>query len=186
MLTSSLLVAITQMCRYQPACLWHKLWLSLKWAAQAYLQHTMATSWEISRFPTRSLPRHFPNPSKQTRKKHKNQTFAVGLWPPYDQLVSLSSMSARYLDGDRRTWVITTCAGKIEKTNVTSHECCRKHHQRPWIGEISDLVFSLRWQGSDVNKATVHNAVNGQGQSRLVLTDRQVNTLSKHLQTFDA
>ena len=85
-------------------------------------------------------------------------------------------MSARYLDGDRRTWVITTCAGKIES----------ELNQRPWIGEISDLVFSLRWQGSDVNKATVHNAVNGQGQSRLVLTDRQVNTLSKHLQTFDA
>ena len=36
-------------------------------------------------------------------------------------------------------------------------------------GEISDLVFS---RPADVNKATVHNAVNGQGQSRLVSTDR--------------
>ena len=42
-------------------------------------------------------------------------------------------------------------------------------------GEISDLVFS---RPADVNKATVHNAVNGQGQSRLVSTDRQVKTFA--------
>ena len=39
-------------------------------------QQTMATSQEISRnFPTRSLPRHFPNSSAQTRKT-KNENFS--------------------------------------------------------------------------------------------------------------
>ena len=52
--------------------------------------------------------------------------------------------------------------------------------------EIPDLVFSPAWL--DVNKATVHNAVNGQGQSRLVFTDRQVKNLQSvkvHAKPFD-
>ena len=79
----------------------------------------------------------------------------MSLWP----ICSFRMICYKTSQGELRGWVLWETLSETLKKDWRSLTCC--------------FLFGV---GADVNTVCVHNAVNGQGQHRLVSSDRQVKT----------
>ena len=121
----------------------------------------MATSLGISRFPTRVGTFAPLTHVASRREKHKNHNSAMSLCPTCK------------LSND----MLKNFTGRAQRSSFVGNTISPETLKKDWRSLTWCFLLGV---GADVNTASVHNAVNGQGRRRLVSIDRQVKTsLSK-------